>query len=743
MSEGDTHLTHRRAESSHSDTDEEFTSTKKKIRRHRAKLTCLACQRRKTKCDKIQPCSPCATRGESETCLFEPGVLPLDPSPGSQVAQLGRATHSHLAPTSSSASRSGSPSSKGPVPLVHSDNRNVRAALQEKIFGDVERIAESSGLDEDAHHDSAQLHQAAKSTKGNDEIWPNIVSTSNVRRTPKWERDMKHLCDTLPTKEQIECLVDIYFTEVQILRLIVHEGVFRTELAQFEALRSLGMQMSTDPAWIAQLASVLWVTMYLLLDERPVSEPRSSLGLVPPLLEQMASDAFEAVETALTCAQWLIHPQFRVLQTLLIVATLEINCQGPYYSTVRNGSHGDWTRSMHFDIAVGIAKQLQLHVVTSLQAVFRLQDPALPTSRPMYSLQMASRAFHTVLFLDTSAVCMGAGPNDSSPTALFCFPEGSFSTPEPENYPEETLLSDNPVRSRDAWEKTQFIWEYHMNQVARFWRIVVLLVQRTEDLSYETILAQSQALRESYHHFLTMRTTCDPSPIESDAFYLLNSAYLHRFLRLHRPFLLRSYRDARYLESQITVVSAARQIIQSHRHQICAKVSRLLVRNAAYPYIHHLSSLLVLFLHALLDEQSRSDVRKNMVKSQEAFEKVGYEGKKFHRVLAGKGYRLVTEMIKVIEDPPSDIENIEDIVRDLQRRAVQNRPVLQNQDQTYGSASASTSGDVTLNMFSGSENDTVSDSLLGDGGSYMDVLGPGNMPIEAWDIDWDMFIRDL
>ena len=38
----------------------------------------------------------------------------------------------------------------------------------------------------------------------------------------------------------------------------LHEGVFRSEISQLETLRSMGMQMSVDPAWLAQLICVLW-----------------------------------------------------------------------------------------------------------------------------------------------------------------------------------------------------------------------------------------------------------------------------------------------------------------------------------------------------------------------------------------------------------------------------------------------------------------------------------------------------
>ncbi|WWD22560.1 hypothetical protein CI109_107053 [Kwoniella shandongensis] len=614
---------------------EEEYETKKKIKRTRAKLTCLACKKRKTKCDKIYPCSACVTRGVGGECQYEEGIDPprsssLNASSSSpsdellalqhKMEKLERALLSHSV-TSGPHSEVDTPASGQTTAVDSPDDLNVRAALQERAFTAIERVVEIPGP-----HGTGRFLSSLSSSAVNDnrngvttstdvELWPNIVSTSKATsgRTAKWERDLLSVFDALPKKDQLDYLIDFYFTQVQVLHSL-----------------------------------------------------------------------FEALETALNCAQWLLRPQFRTLQAVVIVALVEVNCQGPYYSSVQYGPHTDWTRCMYFDVAVGLCKGLQLHKINSAYDVTRLQDPALPACRPIYSFQMASRTFHAVYFLDTLSICAGALASED---VYFVFPEHYVTTREPDNYTDEALLSETPVRPRDAWEKTPFVWEYHMNVCGRFMRITGRLLRHTEDLSYETLMEQSQALREPYQNFLSLGTAYDLNPIESDLFYLMNTSYLQRFLRLHRPFLLRSYRDPNYAQSQTIMLSAARQIVRSHRQQLNAgmsrsKLSRIIVRNASYPYIHHMSSLLALFLHALLDPDSRSEVREDLMTSKEVFGQVLQVGEKFHITLAAKGYCLAAEMIKVIDDPPLDVENIEDIVRDLQSKAVQSRMALLESIQT-------------------------------------------------------------
>ena len=129
--------------------------------------------------------------------------------------------------------------------------------------------------------------------------------------------------------------------------------------------------------------------------------------------------------------------------------------------------------------------------------------------------------------------------------------------------------------------RTEFVWELHLNTLAQHWRKILLVIDDIANAQYDAILKLSQELHDSHRNFLTIAATHSLDAKELDKFAILNwfasifpemfveltanSSYQQRFLRLHRPFLLRSYREGQYAQSRFIVLSAAPQITRSHR----------------------------------------------------------------------------------------------------------------------------------------------------------------------------------
>ena len=65
-----------------------------------------------------------------------------------------------------------------------------------------------------------------------------------------------------------------------------------------------------------------------------------------------------------------------------------------------------------------------------------------------------------------------------------------------------------------------------MNIVGRHWRKIMHALDQTENLDYDTLLQHSQALRDSYQNFLSMKATQDLNSKDLDAFAIIN-----RFVR--------------------------------------------------------------------------------------------------------------------------------------------------------------------------------------------------------------------
>lgn len=71
-----------------------------------------------------------------------------------------------------------------------------------------------------------------------------------------------------------------------------------------------------------------------------------------------------------------------------------------------------------------MAKSLKLDTRTSAEDLAALNDPALPTSRPLYSSQSARRIFSHIRLMDTFNLA------PSSQMAPY-FPDGQWTVPDP------------------------------------------------------------------------------------------------------------------------------------------------------------------------------------------------------------------------------------------------------------------------------------------------------------------------
>ena len=103
-----------------------------------------------------------------------------------------------------------------------------------------------------------------------------------------------------------------------------------------------------------------------------------------------------------------------------------------------------------------IAKALRLHDDPGIDDIERTQDPALPTHLPLYSRELIRRAFHHLVYLDLFD-CNISTVNPGRPLQLFppgvspgpepmlsligIVAAGSYSTPAPSNFHEDSLTS--------------------------------------------------------------------------------------------------------------------------------------------------------------------------------------------------------------------------------------------------------------------------------------------------------------
>ncbi|OCF74637.1 hypothetical protein I204_05017 [Kwoniella mangroviensis CBS 8886] len=715
--------------------EEEVEEDRKKIKRPRAKLTCLNCKRRKTKCDKCYPCSSCTTRGESDSCHYEEGY---------ELSSHNLSNHEYKA-IQDRLERIENALLSSPRPFTSpstTSRRRMRgeggAATQERAHSVL--VASGSkpnyGPSPTFQEDMNPIYPAVRS-----DTFPNIIPTTTQARSARWHREMQLVFDTLPNERQMEFITNHYFSKMQFLGLHIVEGVFRNEMTQFLSLKSLNLHFSVDPAWLAQLVCILWVTCHYLTKNEQLlrSEAMINLGLNKSGLINLAIGLYDALEMAFNCSGWLFRPQLRILQTLLV--PIYLNMQGCYHTGPLYGPPSDWSCCLWFDIAVGICKGLDLHLDPKIEDIAKLQDPALPPSRPTYSIQMVRRVFHDLLLFDTYSII---NSTDVSRKLLpYAFPDESILTPSPSNYTDQAILSEGQPCPRS--EKTPFVWTLHQNLISQEWRKIVVLLENLDGIPYSAVMERNQVLRDAFTDFLALKADGELNQHESDAFDLTYSSYQQRFLRLHRPFFLRGYRDTQFDYSRITVMNGARQIAKTHRRLLNDSSDRSIVKSAVFMFQHHITALPILLLNALHDRSSSAQMRIELMESSEAFMRSFNSGFQLHTRIAAKGVCIADEMIKVIDNPPENLQNIEDLLQSInvQSKAAEMKLLQTNMDTNTNTDAINS---TNINSYLDTRQPEVdvqagSNLMTGDQTNMLTLLP--NAEQNWWDTDWMLFLRDM
>lgn len=306
-------------------------------------------------------------------------------------------------------------------------------------------------------------------------------------------------------------------------------------------------------------------------------------------------------------------------------------------------------------------------------------DPMLPPGSSTLKRQLACQAFNAVFFYDTfSEFRQGLNRNSLS----YAFVAGSYTTEASQNF-KETMNTTSIVPPRPLTEYTENTWEVHKHRLAMHWR------HTSENLAvgfgsktYETLLARDAELREEHRELLDIEFVgINPN---DTSFGVMDSGYHQRFLNLHRPFLIRSYREPRYIYSQRSCVESSFRITSLHRETFSRPGLK-----AWYLYRHHLSAITVLFIHALHTPYEVPRVKSELRMSLELFEKS--KVCKLPSIIraAGRGDSIILAMLQMLESPERSAKSIEHIMKDVVRNVSTPKATKSNAPSTSTSNPAS------------------------------------------------------
>ena len=123
---------------------------------------------------------------------------------------------------------------------------------------------------------------------------------------------------SFPTRELADHLVKVYFAYLDVYWHVHINYLFEAEYASFWSMLEAGRRAEVDPAWIA----IFLLTLSLGLQVSPMPLPAQCLPKKSMSVEDTLALSIgweDDVEELLKAADWSKRPQFRVLQTIILL----------------------------------------------------------------------------------------------------------------------------------------------------------------------------------------------------------------------------------------------------------------------------------------------------------------------------------------------------------------------------------------------------------------------------------------
>ncbi|GAA5887923.1 hypothetical protein JCM6882_000803 [Rhodosporidiobolus microsporus] len=350
---------------------------------------------------------------------------------------------------------------------------------------------------------------------------PDFLSLFPTSATPT---DTQELVGRLPPKKLIEKAVDAYFRAIS---WYIHP-ITRTQYQGHEDLVYAAKE-ADKPAPPNSLAIVFAV---------------SALGLFASDLDAPAYAGYDKTDlavklvelgrNALAIGRFLEQPTTDAIRALILIAT--------HYAVLAPGDDGGCGMGL-LALAVNACLQLELH-----------RDPdKRPGNLPFAEAEDRRRLFWGV-FLKDVEIASVMGRRFTLLHVRDC------DTKFPLDISDDQLAEESPQPTGK---------EGHMTALIVRMKFAKLTEQITEEVfgihavTYTRILELDDAIRNLEKELPAVyQLGASSDPLTASKALIVNLALLQEILRLHRPFLARSYFDDKFTFSRTTCVNTARQILE-------------------------------------------------------------------------------------------------------------------------------------------------------------------------------------
>ena len=502
-------------------------SDNQRVKRNRQPVSCIACQRRKTKCSRRVPCGACEKRGESASCKFGAASGAGGSSSSSSrletQARLSRLEQlvRDLAPggADESAGRRGARVGAG----MSGDD------VCEGLEDDQYRGATCWTAVVDSIHDLQRFLEVREEFESPDQVpasEPDIV-LGNVPPIT-----IKDIVDSLPSRSNADQLLSLYFNAKFQCFPFLHTHQFRR---QYEAFRN--DPSSSGYLWISILFSVLSSAVLVARVKGP-----SSKALPSSLTEQQAY--------LIRSAQCLVAGEYHRARPLSVEALLA-------HALARNlqkqdSNSNNWSL---FGLAIRLAQRRGYHRDTSKIAVSVTPFEDEMRRRTWFVVQTTDLLFsfqHGLPGMIYEDVCDVGLPTNITH----------------EDFDEDSIILPQPRPPTDASPSLLYIVK---SQLCHILRRVIRYALAVEPPTHQQTMAMNDELEQFYQ---SIPACLRIRPIRDTAFTDPNYAIMYRIVIevtyrkalcvLHRPFLNAGNTSAECMNSREICRDAALRIVEMH-----------------------------------------------------------------------------------------------------------------------------------------------------------------------------------
>ncbi|ORY26027.1 hypothetical protein BCR39DRAFT_542271 [Naematelia encephala] len=294
--------------------------------RQRAPVSCVQCARKKIKCDRTQPCSPCRMRNQTDSCSYVSSSATLHKT---VVASERPISQHRLVPTEHrldpdverSISEEVPQGEHRPLPDVRRQHAGDTVVAHLEDFMTSGSMAEKLGFSSPTPmgHDNLSSNVIPNIPPGVIAEYPSIRRLVVPAISAMYEPLFGAVLDTLPADAQLlEVGIARYFSHAAWECPIIHQTVFMQEYHAFRLLVGLGHRSHIDPLWVA----VLFMMLAMAFDTYERVEQIAEVSTDVPDFVALSDTLRRSACAALECGDWMGRPKVRTVQVSATVMRL-------------------------------------------------------------------------------------------------------------------------------------------------------------------------------------------------------------------------------------------------------------------------------------------------------------------------------------------------------------------------------------------------------------------------------------